>query len=141
MIQIVFGMVLPWILVGVLCWLVVQLIQQNGRILHRLEAIEDRIGTASALPSASNTPSNRIELKYRSPESGSTTTIVLPAFSGRFPIRTATAAAAPLEIPERIPSSRVSRRAKSIASSLLICSIPSTSDISNTGGTNPAPMP
>ena len=32
-----------------------------------------------ASPAASNTPSNSTELRYRSPESGSTTTIVLPA--------------------------------------------------------------
>jgi peroxiredoxin len=47
MIQIAFGMVLPWLLVGVLCWLFAQLIRQNGRILLRLEAIEERVGTSS----------------------------------------------------------------------------------------------
>ena len=59
----------------------------------------------------SKRPSNRAVLRYRSPESGSTTTIVLPAFCGRLAIRAATATAAPLEMPEIIPSSRARRSA------------------------------
>lgn len=52
-ILIVFGVVLPWLLVGVGCWLVAQLVAQNGRILHRLEALEDKLdGLASASASA-----------------------------------------------------------------------------------------
>ncbi len=53
----------------------------------------------------------------------------------------AAATAAPQEIPARMPSSRASRRAYSIASSLLTCSISSTSDRSRLSGTKPAPMP
>src|SRR5271165_3827237 len=65
----------------------------------------------AAIPSVRETPSNSAVLRYRSPESGSTTTMVLPAFDGRLAIRAATATAAPHEMPDRIPSSRVSRRA------------------------------
>ena len=43
-IPLVFGFVLPWLLVGLGGWLVVQLVHQNGRILLRLEAMEDRLG-------------------------------------------------------------------------------------------------
>jgi methylamine dehydrogenase accessory protein MauD len=42
--------VFPWLLVAVGCWLVYQLLRQNGRILLRLEALEERVaqlGTAS----------------------------------------------------------------------------------------------
>jgi hypothetical protein len=45
---IVFGMVLPWVLLAVGCWLFYQLVRQNGRILLRLEAIEKRLGPSSA---------------------------------------------------------------------------------------------
>jgi peroxiredoxin len=48
MIQIIFGMVLPWVLVAVLCWLFFQLIQQNGRILVHLEGIKERLGSPIA---------------------------------------------------------------------------------------------
>ncbi len=58
-------------------------------------------GTYRARPSESKTPSNRTELRYRSPESGRTTTIVFPEFSGRLATRTAAAVAAPHEIPAR----------------------------------------
>jgi peroxiredoxin len=37
---ILFGMVLPWLLLAVGCWLAYQLVRQNGRILLRLEALE-----------------------------------------------------------------------------------------------------
>jgi len=44
MIAIVFGTVLPWLLIAVGTWLGYQLVRQNGRILLRLEAIEGRLG-------------------------------------------------------------------------------------------------
>jgi peroxiredoxin len=44
MIAIVFGTVLPWLLIGVGGWLGYQLVRQNGRILLRLESIEKRLG-------------------------------------------------------------------------------------------------
>jgi methylamine dehydrogenase accessory protein MauD len=51
MITTLLGMVLPWLLVALGCWLVYQLLRQNGRILLRLEVLEERVaelGTASA---------------------------------------------------------------------------------------------
>ncbi len=39
--QVLFGMVLPWLLLLFACWLGWQLLQQNGRILVRLDAIEE----------------------------------------------------------------------------------------------------
>jgi peroxiredoxin len=44
MITIVFGTVLPWLLIAIGTWLVYQLARQNGRILLRLESIEEQIG-------------------------------------------------------------------------------------------------
>ena len=40
MMSLVFGTVLPWLLIAVGAWLGYQLVRQNGRILLRLEAIE-----------------------------------------------------------------------------------------------------
>ncbi|MBL8850021.1 MAG: TlpA family protein disulfide reductase [Planctomycetaceae bacterium] len=41
------GMLLPWLLVAVGGWLLLQLIRQNGRILLRLESIENRLPARS----------------------------------------------------------------------------------------------
>src|SRR5437016_277931 len=38
------GIALPWLFVGMGCWLGLQLVRQNGRILLRLEAIENQLG-------------------------------------------------------------------------------------------------
>ena len=46
MMTIVFGTVLPWLLIAIGTWLAYQLVRQNGRILLRLEAIEKQIGPA-----------------------------------------------------------------------------------------------
>lgn len=43
MTTLIFGTVLPWVLLAVGTWLVYQLVRQNGRILLRLESIERRI--------------------------------------------------------------------------------------------------
>ena len=69
------------------------------------------------------------------------TTIVYHANSGCFASRAATAAAAPLEMPLRIPSSRARRWAVSMASSLVMVSTRSTTERSNVSGIMPAPMP
>lgn len=45
---ITFGIVLPWLLVALGCWIGFQLVQQNGRILLRLDAIEERLGPKAA---------------------------------------------------------------------------------------------
>ncbi|HEY7154873.1 MAG TPA: redoxin domain-containing protein [Gemmataceae bacterium] len=45
------GTVLPWLLVALGCWFVYQLLRQNGRILLRLEALEEqmsRLGSGNA---------------------------------------------------------------------------------------------
>jgi peroxiredoxin len=44
MMTIVFGSVLPWLLIAIGTWLAHELVRQNGRILLRLEAIEKQIG-------------------------------------------------------------------------------------------------
>src|SRR5260370_23551415 len=43
MTALVFGTVLPWLLIGVGVWLGFQLVRQNGRLLLRLESIEKRL--------------------------------------------------------------------------------------------------
>ena len=44
MTTLIFGMLLPWLLIAAGTWLGYQLIRQNGRILLRLESIEKQIG-------------------------------------------------------------------------------------------------
>src|SRR5262249_9054475 len=44
MMTLVFGTVLPWLLLAVGAWLGYQIVRQNGRILLRLEAIERKLG-------------------------------------------------------------------------------------------------
>src|SRR5437868_5289041 len=44
MTTIVFGTVLPWLLIAIGTWLAHELVRQNGRILLQLEAIEKQIG-------------------------------------------------------------------------------------------------
>lgn len=44
MITIVFGTILPWLLIAIGTWLVYQIARQNDRILLRLESIEKQIG-------------------------------------------------------------------------------------------------
>jgi peroxiredoxin len=49
-------LMLPWAIVACLCWVGYQLIQQNGRVLLRLEALEQRIaalGVPAAIPQQS----------------------------------------------------------------------------------------
>lgn len=50
MIEFMFATVLPWLFVAVGAWLGFQLVRQNGRILLRLEAIEQRLGARSPEP-------------------------------------------------------------------------------------------
>ncbi len=50
MMTVVFGTVLPWVLLGTGTWLGYQLVRQNGRILLRLEAIEKRLGARPPEP-------------------------------------------------------------------------------------------
>ena len=43
MMTMIFGTILPWVLIAVGAWLGYQLIRQNGRILLRLESIDKRL--------------------------------------------------------------------------------------------------
>src|SRR5436309_2767803 len=47
MMTLVFGTLLPWLLIAVGTWLGYQLVRQNGRILLRLETIERELGARS----------------------------------------------------------------------------------------------
>jgi peroxiredoxin len=47
---VVFGMVLPWLLIAVLAWLGYQLLEQMGRILLRLEAVENQLKQPRPVP-------------------------------------------------------------------------------------------
>jgi peroxiredoxin len=47
MLTLVFGTLLPWLLIAAGTWLGYQLVRQNGRILLRLEAIERQLGARS----------------------------------------------------------------------------------------------
>src|SRR2546427_3406141 len=40
---IILGLTIPWLVVGLGCWLGWQLLRQNGRMLLRLEALEQRL--------------------------------------------------------------------------------------------------
>ena len=73
-----------------------------------------RAARGSAIADASQ--SNKVVLMYRSAVSGNTTTISFPAFSSRPPTSTAAIAAAPEDIPAKIPSCRASFLAMSNAS-------------------------
>src|SRR3954447_15442166 len=44
--------VLPWLVVALGCWLFYQLLRQNGRILLRLEALEERLAQLGAADTA-----------------------------------------------------------------------------------------
>jgi hypothetical protein len=44
------ALALPWLLIGFGCWLGYQLIRQNGRVLLRLEALEQRLHALQAAP-------------------------------------------------------------------------------------------
>jgi peroxiredoxin len=51
MMTLVFQTFLPWMLIAVGTWLAYQLVRQNGRILLRLESIEQQIGHRAGAPS------------------------------------------------------------------------------------------
>lgn len=56
MLTLVFGSVLPWLLIAVGTWLGFQLLSQNGRILLRLEAIEERLEAGKGSPTKPHEP-------------------------------------------------------------------------------------
>jgi peroxiredoxin len=68
---IVFGTVLPWLLVAVGSWLGYQLVRQNGRILLRLEAIDDRLtphGREKQPPEAHGLPIGKLAPEFELPD-------------------------------------------------------------------------
>src|ERR1051326_6393697 len=46
----IFSIILPWLFVGLCCWVCYQLVRQNGRILLQLEAMEQRFAQLQAAP-------------------------------------------------------------------------------------------
>src|SRR5882724_4018978 len=49
----VFGVILLWLIVALGCWLGFQLLRQNGRMLLRLETLEQQLGHLGAAPGQS----------------------------------------------------------------------------------------
>jgi peroxiredoxin len=79
MLQFVLGQAMPWFLVAVglvlFCWLGVNVLQQLGRVLLRLEAIEQRLGAQPGGVQAR--PSQRLPVGTKAPE------FELPDLSGQ----------------------------------------------------------
>jgi hypothetical protein len=53
------GILLPWLVVALGCWLGFQLLRQNGRLLLRLEALEERLAALPLAPAAANPPARK----------------------------------------------------------------------------------
>src|SRR5215208_2185855 len=70
MMTIVFGTVLPWLLIAVGTWLAYQLVRQNGRILLRLEAIEKQIRLSEPKREASGLPLGTLSPDFELPDLG-----------------------------------------------------------------------
>ena len=68
MIGIIFGMVLPWLLVGLGFWLGYLLVRQNGRILLRLEEIEQRLGQRVAPARPAGLPIGSVASEFELPD-------------------------------------------------------------------------
>jgi peroxiredoxin len=72
MITIVFGTVLPWLLIAIGTWLAHELVRQNGRILLRLEAIEQHIGAGASAgaqrPDAGGLPLGTVAPDFELPD-------------------------------------------------------------------------
>jgi peroxiredoxin len=70
MIPIVFGSILPWLLIAIGAWLGYQLVRQNGRILLRLESIEKQLGPRAApkRPAAAGLPVGAIAPDFELPD-------------------------------------------------------------------------
>ncbi len=65
---ILFGMALPWLLVGLGCWLTYQLARQNGRILLRLEELEEQLGLLRALLAMESSPPTALPVASAAPD-------------------------------------------------------------------------
>jgi peroxiredoxin len=65
---VVFGMVLPWLLIAVLAWLGYQLLEQMGRILLRLEAVENQLKQPRPGPATAPAPPPSLPVGSEAPE-------------------------------------------------------------------------
>jgi peroxiredoxin len=70
----IFSMVLPWLFLGVMCWLVFELVRQNGRVLLRFDLLEQKLNPCR--PTGSPPPPS-LAVGARAPE------FTLPDLSGR----------------------------------------------------------
>ena len=113
-----------------------------GIRIFEVENILTGTTPGTAMPSRANLcqSSNNWVLNYRSPVSGRMVTTVLPAPSS-LAMRRATVTLDPLEIPQRIPSSCMSRRVVSMASSSVTMDTSSKMVRSRLLGMRPSPMP
>lgn len=68
MTPIIFGMVLPWLLVAMGCWLGYQLMRQNGRILLLLESLPQRLGHAHGTGPAPELPLGSVAPEFELPD-------------------------------------------------------------------------
>jgi len=68
MILILFGMALPWLLVGLGCWLTYELARQNGRILLRLEGVEEQLGLLRGLLELESSSPSDLEVASVAPD-------------------------------------------------------------------------
>ena len=70
MTTLIFGTVLPWLLMGLGAWLAFQLVRQNGRLLLRLEAIEKRLTprTETKRPAAAGLPAGTLAPDFDLPD-------------------------------------------------------------------------
>src|ERR1017187_10530467 len=108
---------------------------------NRIKQVHSATLEVGVLNACWRNSSNSSVERYRSPKSGSTTTINLPACLGSRATFTAACTAAPEEMPTSRPSSLSSRRAMAKASSLVTWTTSSISSVFSTPGTNPAPIP
>ena len=84
---------------------------------------------------------NKSVVKYRSPVLGRTMTICFPWFPGCLANSNAAQAAAPEDMPHKIPSEAASSLAVVNACSLVTVMISSMMAVFKTSGTKPAPIP
>src|SRR5208283_2210712 len=119
----------------------VRLKDRRNIFAHRFDETDHGIATVGRARACCRRCSNKMLLRYRSPNDGKITTISLPAFSARAATFSAATTAAPDEIPTRSPSASGSRRAILIASSFVTVMISSIKSVRRMLGTNPAPIP
>ena len=80
---IVFGVLLPWLVVGLGCWLGFQLLRQNGRVLLHLESLEQRLAQLQAVPAPSPQPAAAPSLPQGLPLGSPAPAFALPNLAGQ----------------------------------------------------------